>query len=124
MPYATTLPFAVLIALALPLGAYAATDCSQANTTVDMEQCAQSQYTAADQALNQAYKALTRRVTQPAAKAKLITAQKAWIAYRDADCAAQYQLYEGGSMRNVVLLGCKRQRTEERTQALHDYLPQ
>ncbi|MBD1588256.1 lysozyme inhibitor LprI family protein [Pseudomonas typographi] len=114
---------ALPLATALPAYAGAATPCAEATSTRALEQCAQQSLATADQALNSAYRDLLGHVSEPAANTKLVAAQRAWVAFRDADCAAQYQLYEGGSMRNLALLGCKQQRTEERTRTLRNYLP-
>lgn len=45
---------------------------------------------------------------------RLRNAQRAWIAFRDADCAAQYALPGAGSMRILFDTGCVLDRTYER----------
>ncbi|PVZ10554.1 MULTISPECIES: lysozyme inhibitor LprI family protein [unclassified Pseudomonas] len=124
-------------ALALPMlliacnGAYAAKACGEAVSTADMQACAQSALQAADDELNTSYKRLLQRFSGPsapgednaAARRKLIAAQRAWITFRDADCDAQYQAHIGGTLRGLVMLGCKQQHTEQRTKQLNSYFP-
>ncbi|UFH49374.1 lysozyme inhibitor LprI family protein [Pseudomonas sp. KNUC1026] len=121
---------AILLASACS-AAQAAQDCSGAVSTVDMQECAQKSLKAADADLNMSYQKLLKRLSgssapgedNAASRRKLINAQKAWIAFRDADCDAQYQAHIGGTLRGLVLLGCKQQHTEQRTKELDNYLP-
>lgn len=46
---------------------------------------------------------------------KLLDAQRAWIAYRDAACALDYAEWGSGSMRNIAFADCMMQMTAERT---------
>lgn len=52
---------------------------------------------------------------------QLLAAQRAWIAFRDADCAMAYGLWGAGSMRQIAGASCQLQMTAERTLALRDY---
>lgn len=121
---------AILLASACN-AAQAAQDCSNAVSTVDMQECAQKSLKAADADLNTSYQKLLKRLSgtsapgedNAASKRKLINAQKAWIVFRDADCDAQYQAHIGGTLRGLVSLGCKQQHTEQRTRELDNYLP-
>jgi len=45
---------------------------------------------------------------------RLRTAQRAWIAFRDADCAVTYALWGNGSMRLIMGPSCLSERTYER----------
>src|SRR3546814_6001255 len=70
-------------------------DCENAMTQMDMTHCAGQDYAKADEALNAQYK-ITRDAMRtrdadgiPAtagADAALVTAPRAWVAYRDAHC--------------------------------------
>ena len=61
--------------------------CEQsAQTQSQISACAAERAKAADQRLNKAYQDLLRYLDD-AETAKLRTAQRAWIAFRDADCA-------------------------------------
>lgn len=45
----------------------------------------------------------------------LRAAQRAWIAYRDAECLNEYALWGSGSMRHIIYTGCILEETAERT---------
>ncbi|MCZ8074048.1 MAG: lysozyme inhibitor LprI family protein, partial [Paucibacter sp.] len=51
-------------------------------------------------------------------RAMLIKAQRRWLEFRDADCKAKYQVFAGGTIRNVVYLSCLRERTKQRIKEL------
>ncbi len=42
-------------------------------------------------------------------------AQRAWIAFRDAECGLSYATWGSGSMRNIAFSDCRMQMTAERT---------
>lgn len=46
---------------------------------------------------------------------KLLAAQRAWIAFRDAECALEYAEWGAGSMRNIAFADCRMTMTAERT---------
>ncbi|MFM4877940.1 lysozyme inhibitor LprI family protein [Aeromonas caviae] len=50
---------------------------------------------------------------------RLRTAQRAWIAFRDAQCRYEAGVYEGGSMAPMVHSSCLTQLTEARTKDLN-----
>jgi uncharacterized protein YecT (DUF1311 family) len=98
-------------------------------TTFGMAACTQAETQAWDDLLNSEYVALRDRAramdageTNPdyAVRADaLLTAQRAWIAFRDAECALAYSEFGGGSMRRLSASGCHLQMTAERTIDLH-----
>ena len=45
----------------------------------------------------------------------LLAAQRAWIAFRDAECDLAYAEWGSGSMRNIAFADCRLQMTAERT---------
>lgn len=47
-------------------------------------------------------------------------AQRAWIAFRDADCTMRYHQWIGGTIRSVVSASCHLQMTASRAIALRD----
>ena len=53
---------------------------------------------------------------------RLREAQRAWITYRDANCAADYAAWGSGSMRSIAAASCQLQMTAERTLDLRSYL--
>ena len=54
-------------------------------------------------------------------KDQLRAAQRAWIPYRDANCAMWYGLWGSGSMRQIEGADCLMQMTARRTLELEDY---
>ena len=88
-----------------------------------LNRCANAAYQKADEALNGAYKTILRRLKDDAATAKLlVAAQKAWIAFRDAECAFADSENAGGSIYPMVYAECLERLTEARTSALRLYL--
>jgi uncharacterized protein YecT (DUF1311 family) len=72
-----------------------------------------------DAALNAAYRdALTR--LNPRQQGKLRTAQRAWLAFRDADCAAHHD-EDWGSLSTISANFCVLRRTVERTIELEEF---
>jgi uncharacterized protein YecT (DUF1311 family) len=94
-------------------------------------------YQDADQRLNVLYKRVesffdrqlkSAREGKDAAQAKyeedglkdLRAAARAWISYRDAQCEAARQRFEGGTMAPIIYSGCMWRATEHRIQELQD----
>jgi uncharacterized protein YecT (DUF1311 family) len=55
-------------------------------------------------------------------RAKLRTAQRNWIQYRDNECTFETADNEGGSIHPMVYAGCLTRLTKERTRALETHL--
>lgn len=104
------------------------TDPAQNQTTAGMMFCTLAEAQLWDDQLNVEYRKLRDRArrmdageSQPeyaVRAARLLDAQRAWIAFRDADCALAYAEYGAGSMRVLSSAGCQLQLTAERTIAL------
>lgn len=47
-------------------------------------------------------------------------AQRAWIAFRDTDCTAQYAMWQDGTIRTIVGANCQLTMTAQRAIALRD----
>ena len=101
--------------LALLLAA-AAPDCARATTQADMNRCADGRAIRADAALNAAW--ARRYPALGPARPAFLTAQRQWLRFRDAECAAEGAIYDGGSLRPMVVAGCRAELTEERTRRL------
>ena len=54
--------------------------------------------------------------------AGLLTAQRAWITYRDAECAYAYQRFSGGTIRSVMAASCQFEITAGRAMEFRDWL--
>ena len=112
-----------LIALLFPLPAFAT--CDDAQTQVEMTECATAAYQAADGDLNATWKLSMGTMKQwdadnPGAKAAeaLRNAQRAWIAFRDAECGLEVSFYAGGTIAPMVEADCLTRLTRARTEEL------
>jgi uncharacterized protein YecT (DUF1311 family) len=105
---------AVLLA-ALP--AAAQQDCPD-DSQAGLNQCAGDAYKKADAALNAAYKQVMARLNSEATAKSLVAAQRAWIAYRDAECDFISSGVEGGSARPMIVAQCLEQLTSQRADDL------
>ena len=116
-------PLLALACLALPAAAQEI-DCANAMAQMDLNQCAYQEWEAADVELNAAYKraigllqewdANLPEDEQGGADA-LKAGQRAWITFRDQACAAEGYAMKGGSAEPLLIYGCMRVLTEERT---------
>ncbi len=108
---------ACLVLLATAPAAWAE-DCDRNDDSQSMMNiCANVDYQAADAKLNAAYKELVGRNDQASNKL-LQTAQRAWIAFRDAECAYTTADSEGGSIHPMEVSQCLTELTDERTKQL------
>ncbi len=77
----------------------------------------------ADQALNQTFKQVQKRIADDAdGNARFVKAQRAWIAFRNAECTFQSSGDDGGSAAPMVAAGCQAELTKDRTKQLKAYL--
>jgi uncharacterized protein YecT (DUF1311 family) len=96
-------------------------NCNNPQTQSEMNICASIAYQNADRKLNQVYRQLLPKLSA-ARKQKLITAQQAWIKFRDSSCEFERSAYEGGSMAPMIYGFCLAAVTEQRTKDLRRYL--
>ena len=100
-----------------------------AQTQADLNQRAGGDFATADAAMNVAYRATmavarnkdaqpiidpTRR-TGPSFANVVRQSQRAWLAYRDAQCTAEGYQYFGGTAQGYAVVSCKTGLTRERT---------
>jgi uncharacterized protein YecT (DUF1311 family) len=100
---------ALLLFAALPARAQMEA-CATAQTQLDMNQCAAREYQKHDAAMNQIYQQLLARLTDAEQKSLLVEAERAWIAYRDKQCAFQTSS-AGGSVRPLIQFDCLDEKT-------------
>lgn len=111
-----------MIALALALLVAAAPDCDgdKALTQSELNDCALAVFNQADARLNAQWKrtfqAFQRRSPEDADR--LRAAQRAWIAFRDAECDAEYPWDLGVSMDKMLNIHCRIDLTEDRASKL------
>ncbi|NCS48157.1 MAG: lysozyme inhibitor LprI family protein [Microcystis aeruginosa BK11-02] len=96
-------------------------NCNNPQTQSEMNICASIAYQNADRKLNQVYRQLLPKLSA-SRKQKLISAQQAWIKFRDSSCEFERSAYEGGSMAPMIYGFCLADVTEQRTKDLQRYL--
>ncbi len=116
-------PVLVLAGMAATLSAPArALDCDNATDQASLNYCAGRAYNEADNRLNDLYRVLKERLrAEPNRLARLVSAQRAWIGFRDLECAFAASSVEGGSAHSMANADCLRARTEQRIEALKAY---
>ncbi len=110
------LTLALASSLIMTASAYAL-DCQTPVTTVDMSQCAAIDYQKADEELNAVYQQL-RSMLDEQGRLLLRDAQRAWIPYRDAECARMADTFRGGTMAGLAHLSCMSEMTSRRSTEL------
>ena len=90
-------------------------DCNDAETQQEMTFCAEQDWQVADADLNAAYVAAVSMMqtidgnlpqSERGAEDNLRAAQRAWITFRDANCAAEGYVMHGGSAEPMLIYGC------------------
>jgi uncharacterized protein YecT (DUF1311 family) len=124
MPHRLTLPLAVIAGLLGALPAAQAQKCDRADETqAGMNICAAADHQAADHKLNKAYGDIMKRLSDDAeARKRLQAAQRAWIAFRDAECDFSTADSKEGTIYPALYSGCLTALTDERTGQLNGYL--
>lgn len=124
----------VLLASLVVLDAHAAPalNCKDPMSNAEMKMCAEQDWKKADAALNVAYdkalasaretyrstRAMPGQQNMPDSEGMLRDAQRAWVAFRDANCKYQYQVYWGGSHAGLAYLLCMADTTKARLKEL------
>ncbi|MGL4237530.1 lysozyme inhibitor LprI family protein [Tabrizicola sp.] len=124
----------VLVILACMAGHAASADvanCANAVTQMELNECAYADWQAADADLNAVYKVVIARLKQWDANLPrdekstvetLRQAQRAWIIFRDKTCEAEGDAMDGGSAEPLLVYGCMRRVTIDRTVELQEML--
>ena len=89
--------------------------CGEKTSTLAVVECVQEKTNVADQRLNAAYKALQAQIDANQ-RQPLLTAQRLWVQYRDANCA--FYGTQDGSIRQVQAAECLRSMTDDRAREL------
>jgi uncharacterized protein YecT (DUF1311 family) len=114
-------PIAAMVLIVMP--AARAADCGNASTQMDMDVCAETAFKADDATLNQLYKQIKTRLGDAASQQKqLVAAQRAWVAFRDAECNFVASGVEGGSIYPMIVTDCRDELTKHRIQDFKTYL--
>lgn len=92
----------------------------KAQSQVELNDCAAQTYKNADGEMNTAYKKVMDMLKSSPEKSKaLLQAQRAWLKFRDADCAFFSSNSAGGSINAMNNALCLSERTTERTNSLN-----
>lgn len=106
-------------------------DCANAMSTHDMNDCASKDLEAADKELNAVYKRALAAIPEMASdeerfnakswEAALRASQRAWVAFRDAECQGHLPMFNaGGSATTAEVIYCEVELTEARTKKLKE----
>ena len=101
-----------------------ANDCMEdAENQAAMTQCAGQAYQASDAELNRLFHEIRQRLGDDADKWRLLRgAERAWIAFRDAECTFSASGVAGGSAYPMVYELCLDDLTQKRIEELRQYL--
>ena len=114
--------FAILVG-ALPLSAASADDCANPTSQMTMNLCAGEDARKADAALNAVYRQLMERAQGDNEITKLLVAtERAWLAFRDAECAFAASRSVEGSIYPMLVVLCRAGLTSARVDELKAYL--
>lgn len=90
----------------------------QTGPNSEQTQCFITEAQAAGRELNLVYNKI-RKILSPVDQSKLQTAQRLWVQFRDANCAAERELYGGGSAAPMAYAACLAADTRQRTAELN-----
>jgi uncharacterized protein YecT (DUF1311 family) len=91
--------------------------CANVVITAELTDCLSGARAKADATLITVYTEVRSRLRASDAE-RLTQAQRLWLQYRDANCTAERDLYEGGSAKYPVYFACIESMTRARTREL------
>lgn len=97
-------------------------NCTNTQTQLEINRCADLEYQAVDLKLNQVYQQLRANINNSYEEKQLINAQLAWLKFRDLNCEYAADKYKGGSIQPFIYSSCLTQLTKERVRHLESYL--
>lgn len=127
--------FALGVALGLlfliPSFTSAGSDCE--GTTLQITACLQREYKELDYSMGELYRRILEGLGGPSGKKAagsrevnsrdlLVSAQKAWLSFREEECRARSGYFAGGSMEKLELMGCRVELTKHRIKLLENWL--
>lgn len=94
-------------------------DCSNAKTTLEINQCMAQKQAQARQVMQHYYdKAVDEYADDPVVRDSIRKAQTAWEKYAKAQCDSVYALWRDGSIRIIMTLDCQTRLIQQRTHQL------
>lgn len=127
MAMVSRLAVAVLVSVGLSSAARAQeADCSDPQNQMEINICAEQDWQDQDARLNDEYQSAIDRAkefdaggySEDSAVAALKTAQRAWLPFRDGNCAAEAFAMKGGSGEAMIYYGCMAAMTATRADEL------
>ena len=98
-------------------------NCKDRATQFDMNVCSFREYLEADIALNRGWASVEKRWKSSQEMWPVILGgQRAWLTYRDKQCAFWSKMYEGGTMASLAVNSCSLEITRARTEQLEQLL--
>ena len=89
----------------------------------ELNECYANAYNEADVELNVLYRQITASLNDDEATTELlVAAQRAWVAFRDAECAFSASGVSGGTAHGMILAICLAKLTSKRIDDFKDYL--
>lgn len=119
-----SLTMAVLLLPPMGMGSAAATEnCANLTNEGAMNECYGKALATEGKELNANYREIDKRLSDDTNTRKLLlSAARAWLLYRDAECTFSASGSVGGSIYPTVVASCKAALTGERNKALKVYL--
>jgi len=90
-------------------------------STIGTEGCEEHQLVTADKRIDREVSVLFALLHDDAARSRLVRAETAWFAYRQAESASQADIYEGGSESAVVAVLCATNDDKARSTDLYGF---
>ncbi|WP_210191647.1 MULTISPECIES: lysozyme inhibitor LprI family protein [Rhodomicrobium] len=111
-----------MLSCAVSCAAAWAQDCGSAPTQAAMNRCFASAYKKNDARLNALYNEIKGRLKNKADSGPLVASQRAWLAFRDAECRFSASATAGGSVQPAILASCLDGMTRDRIKTFEAYL--
>ena len=90
-------------------------------TTVQQLGCAERDIVSTDKLIDAVSRTVFQRLGDDRARRRFVTAARAWLAYRNADCASRSDVFEGGSQAPVLDAQCTAARSKTRLADLRTF---
>jgi uncharacterized protein YecT (DUF1311 family) len=120
---ALLVPALIVVLTGLAWGPAQAASCGDTQSTAERRDCYGAELQRADHRLNLAYQALMKTPALDAqARTLLRDSQRAWLSFRDAQCAWQSDEMRGGTEAPVIAAACLGSLTAERATQLESDL--
>lgn len=100
-----------------------AEDCTNPQTQLALNECAAAALSASEVELGALYEEIRLRLKSYPEEVSLFeTAQRDWMAFRDAECDFTAKPVESGSIYPLIFLNCQNELTRDRERQLRSYL--